>query len=307
MITNIQQYYDVNAGYFSEWLPKYLQYLHIHHYSEKTIASYGQVLRQFGYYLFILRTTGEIQPVRELTNKAYQRLDIDVEASSEEYELYLSFLVERFSYRQKTVYRIASTIQSFYRYIDRQTGSSFSLGSILEVEKPKVERIKSPYLSHGEVMNLLDNVDNTRDHLIIHLIYTTGIRVSELCAITIEDISAESQTIKIRGRGDKIRSVFIDEEILSTIKEYIGEKSSGPLFSGHENKQISPRTIQHIFKQYAPPGITPRTLRHSYAVKLYHQTGDIHMVQKNLGYASPKAMPDYQANIEDGGYQEIKF
>jgi integrase/recombinase XerC/integrase/recombinase XerD len=294
----------VDVGYFSEWLSKYLQYLQLHHYSEKTIASYGQVLRQFGYYLFILRTTGEKQPVREWLNKAHQRLDVDVLASPEEIELYLSFLVDNLTYRPKTVYRVISTIQSYYRFIERQTDNISTLNSVLKVEKPKVDKTTSPYLSHEEVMHLLDSVDNARDQLIIHLIYTTGVRVSELCAITIEDISHESQTIKIHGRGNKIRLVFIDNELLSIIMRYIGEKASGPLFLGHENKQISPRTIQHIFKQYAPPGITPHTLRYSYAVKLYHQTGDIHMVQKNLGYASPKTMPTYQNNTDEKNYQD---
>ena len=293
----------MNVGYFSEWIPKYLQYLQLHNYSEKTIASYGQVLRQFGHYLFILRTTGEDKPVREWMNKAHQRLDVDVKASSEEIELYLSFLIDALSYRPKTAYRVISTIQSYYRFIDRKTDNVYALSSALNVEKPKVERTISPYLSHEEVMRLLTSVDNVRDQLIIHLIYTTGVRVSELCAITIEDISCESQTIKIHGRGNKIRAVFINEELLQAIMRHIGEKTSGPLFLGHENKQISPRTVQHVFRQYAPPGITPHTLRHSYAVKLYHQTGDIHMVQKSLGYASPKTMPMYQSNIDEKSYQ----
>ncbi|MCL2459788.1 MAG: tyrosine-type recombinase/integrase [Euryarchaeota archaeon] len=284
----------MNAGYFSEWLSKYLEYLQLHHYSEKTIASYEQVLRQFGYYLFIMRTTGEKKPVREWMNKAHQRLDIDVMASPEEIELYLSFLVDSLSYREKTVYRIISTIQQYYRYIERQTNSASTLNPVSRVERPKIERTVSPFLSHEEVMRLLDGVDNARDQLIIHLIYATGVRVSELCAIAIEDISPTSQTIRIHGRSDKIRVIFIDNELLQTIMKYIGERTSGPLFLGHKNGQIAPRTIQHIFRQYAPPGITPHTLRHSYAKKLYHQTGDIHMVQKSLGYASPKAMPMYK-------------
>jgi len=252
------------------------------------------VLRQFGHYLFIMRTTGEKKPVREWMNKAHQRLDIDAMASPEEIELYLSFLVDNHSYREKTVYRIISTIQQYYRYIERQTNSASTLNPVSRVERPKIEKTISPFLSHEEVMHLLDSVDNARDQLIIHLIYATGVRVSELCAIAIEDISPESQTIKIHGRGNKIRVIFIDNELLATIMEYIGKRTSGPLFLGHKNGQISPRTIQHIFRQYAPPGITPHTLRHSYAKKLYHQTGDIHMVQKSLGYASPKAMPMYK-------------
>jgi integrase/recombinase XerC/integrase/recombinase XerD len=301
LITSIQQYNDVNAGYFSEWLSKYLHYLQLHHYSEKTIASYEQVLRRFGHYLFILRTTYEKKPVREWTKKAHQRLDIDVMTSSEEVELYLSFLIDCLHYRPKTVYRIISTIHSYYCYIERQTGSPSALTPVSSVERPKIEKTTSPYLSHEEVIQLLDSVDDARDQLIIHLIYGTGVRVSELCAITIEDFSFELQTVQIYGRGDKIRVVFLDNDLLMQITKYIGKRTSGPLFLGHKSRQISPRTIQHIFRQYAPPGVTPHTLRYSYATKLYQQTGDIHMVQKSLGYASPKTMSMYHGEEGENG------
>jgi len=301
LITNIQQYYEVNAWYFSEWLSKYVQYLQLHHYSEKTIASYEQALRRFGHYLFILRTTNEKKPTREWMKKAHQRLDIDVITSSEEIELYLSFLIDCFHYRPKTVCRIISTIHSYYRYIEQQTNNPSALNPVLGVERPKVEETASPYLTHEEVIQLLDSVDDARDQLIIHLIYATGVRVSELCAITIEDISFESQTVKIYGRGDKTRSVFIDKDLLLQISKYIGKRISGPLFLGQKNKQISPRTIQHIFRKYAPPGITPHTLRYSCATKLYHQTGDIHMVQKNLGYASTKALSMHHVEADGNG------
>ena len=305
LITDIQQYYEMNAWYFSEWLSKYVQYLQLHQYSEKTIASYEQALRRFGHYLFILRTTDEKKPVREWVKKAHQRLDIDVTTSPEEIELYLSFLTDCFHYRPKTVHRIISTIQSYYRYIELQTGSPPALNPVSGVERPKIEQTASPYLTHEEVLQLLDSVDDARDQLIIHLIYATGVRVSELCAITIEDISLESQTIRIYGRGDKIRVLFIDNDLLLQIAKYMGKRTSGPLFLGNKSRQISPRTIQHIFRQHAPPGITPHTLRYSYATKLYHQTGDIHMVQKSLGYASPKIMSMHHDEADGNGAIEF--
>lgn len=278
----------MNVGYFSEWLSKYLQHLQLHHYSEKTIISYEQVLRRFGHYLFILRTTDEKKPVQEWTKKAYQRLDIDVMTSSKEVELYLSFLIDCLHYRPKTVYRIISTIHSYYSYIERKTDSPSPLSPVSGVQRPKIEETVSPYLTHEEVIQLLDSVEDVRDQLIIHLIYATDARVSELCAISIEDISFESQTIRIHERGDKIRTVFLDNDLLLKITKYISKRTSGPLFLGHKSRQISPRTIQHIFRRYAPPGITPHTLRYSYAARFYHQTGDIHMVQKSLECASPK-------------------
>ncbi len=74
---------------------------------------------------------------------------------------------------------------------------------------------------------------------------------------------------------------------------FIGDRKEGPLFPGQMGKPISPRTIQFIFRQYAPEGITPHKLRHSYASELYSRSRNLKVVQENLGHSSIKTTEIY--------------
>jgi len=120
----------------------------------------------------------------------------------------------------------------------------------------------------------------------VRTIYATGVRVSELCGINVEDIDFEEHVIRIRGKGGKIRIVFIDDETLGEIRNYLEGRTTGPLFIGQNAKNLSPRTVQHIFRQYAPKGITPHKIRHSYASELYRRSKNLRVVQENLGHSS---------------------
>ena len=118
------------------------------------------------------------------------------------------------------------------------------------------------------MVRLIESIEDHRDRLIVRTIYATGVRVSELCAMNIGDIDFEDETIKVRGKGGKIRIVFVDHDTLEDMSTFIGNRIDGPLFLGQQGHHISPRSVQHIFKQYAPPGITPHKIRHSYASEL---------------------------------------
>jgi integrase/recombinase XerC/integrase/recombinase XerD len=87
--------------------------------------------------------------------------------------------------------------------------------------------------------------------------------------------------------------VFVDPQTLADIEELISDRLYGPLFYGQQKKGISPRTIQHIFKKYAPSGITPHKIRHSYASELYRRSKNLRVVQENLGHASIKTTEVY--------------
>jgi len=87
--------------------------------------------------------------------------------------------------------------------------------------------------------------------------------------------------------------VFVDEETLDEIAGLIGNRLSGPLFPGQTGNHISTRTVQLIFKKYAPPGITPHKIRHSYASELYRRSRNLRVVQENLGHASIKTTEVY--------------
>jgi integrase/recombinase XerC/integrase/recombinase XerD len=143
------------------------------------------------------------------------------------------------------------------------------------------------------VLRLLDSIDDPRDKLIVRTIYATGVRVSELCNMNIEDIDFDEHTIRIRGKGDKMRTVFIDDDTRADLLKFIGNRIEGPVFLGQQGKNISSRAIQHIFKNYAPTGITPHKIRHSYASELYKRSKNLRVVQENLGHTSIKTTEIY--------------
>ena len=161
------------------------------------------------------------------------------------------------------------------------------------IERPRIKQQEVKYLKHNQVLRLIDSIEDPRDKLIVRTIYSTGVRVSELCNMNIEDIDFDEHTIRIRGKGDKIRIVFVDDETLSGIRTFAGNRIDGPLFIGQQGKHISPRAIQHIFKYYAPPGITPHKIRHSYASELYRRSKNLRVVQENLGHTSIKTTEIY--------------
>jgi len=219
------------------------------------------------------------------------RLEVDVHINSKEIGEYLTFITSFYSYQSTTLNRILSTLSSFYRYLTIQEITPAN--PVPGIDRPKLKNKEITYLKHSQVIRLLSTIEDPRDHLIFRTIYATGLRVSELCSITIEDIDFEEQTIRVVGKGGKIRVVFIDAQTLSDMEQYIKNRIFGPVFIGQQNKPISPRTVQHIFKQYAPAGITPHKIRHSYASELYRRSKNLRVVQDNLGHASIRTTEVY--------------
>ena len=276
----------MQGDYFSEWLPRFLHHLRMRNYSPGTIESYGRVIRKFGYYLWIRRTKGAEKLGVYWEDLAHARLDTEVDTTPIIIDDFLAFLTSMRDYKATTLQRIISSLSSFYRYLFVQ--GAIETNPLPAVDRPRIKEKELKYLKHNQVMRLLDSIPKAdeRDRLIIRLIYATGVRVSELCGITISDIDFDDHTIRVLGKGGKIRLVFVDEDTLDEIDRFIGGRIDGPLFVGQMGHALSPRTVQHIFKQRAPDGITPHKIRHSYASELYRRSKNLRVVQENLGHSS---------------------
>jgi len=260
-------------------------------YSPKTISSYEQGIRYFGYYVWLMRNVREESLTGYWNDHSRLRLDTDVQIEPKVISEYLTFLSDLRTYNAKTLHRLISTISSFYRYL-------YSQGAVLQnpvvgIERPKVKGQELRYLKHSQVLRLIDSISNDRDRLIVRTIYATGVRVSELCSIRIDDIDFDEQTIRICGKGGKIRTVFIDPDTLDELGKFIGMRYSGPVFLGQQEHPLTPRTVQLIFKRHAPSGITPHKIRHSYASELYRRSKNLKVVQENLGHTSIKTTEVY--------------
>lgn len=281
----------MESGYFSEWLKSYRNYLRMRNYSPRTLDSYEQVIRHFGYYVWLRRNMDVTKLVFHWKDFENARLDTSVDVTPVMVNDFLAFVSSMQTYKPKTFHRIISTLSSFYRFLSTQ--GVVSINPLLGIDRPRIKQQEIKYLKHNQVLRLIDSIDDLRDKLIVRTIYATGVRVSELCNMNIEDIDFDEHTIRIRGKGDKIRLVFIDEDTLAEILSFIGTRTRGPLFVGQQGKHISSRAIQHIFKHYAPSGITPHKIRHSYASELYKRSKNLRVVQENLGHTSIKTTEIY--------------
>ncbi|PKG31971.1 site-specific tyrosine recombinase/integron integrase [Methanoregula sp.] len=281
----------MESGYFSEWLKSYRNYLRMRNYSPRTLDSYEQVIRHFGYYVWLRRNMDVTKLVFHWKDFENARLDTSVDVTPIMVNDFLAFVSSMQTYKPKTFHRIISTLSSFYRFLSTQ--GVVSINPLLGIDRPRIKQQEIKYLKHNQVLRLIDSIDDLRDKLIVRTIYATGVRVSELCNINIEDIDFDEHTIRIRGKGDKIRLVFVDEDTLAEILSFIGTRTNGPLFVGQQGKHISSRAIQHIFKHYAPSGITPHKIRHSYASELYKRSKNLRVVQENLGHTSIKTTEIY--------------
>lgn len=281
----------MDGGYFSEWLNSYRDYLRMRNYSARTLSSYEQVIRHFGYYVWIRRNVDPAKVAQYWTDFPNTRLDTDVTVKPAMITEFLGFLTSLRTYKPTTLHRVISTLSSFYRYLTTQ--GAVASNPMIGVIRPKIKEKELVYLKHNQVMKFIESIPDEKERLIVRLIYATGVRVSELSAMNIEDIDVEDHTIRVNGKGGKIRTVFVDGETLKDIDRFVGPRIVGPLFLGQQGKHISPRTIEHIFKKYAPPGITPHKIRHSYASELYRRSKNLRVVQENLGHASIRTTEIY--------------
>ena len=288
----------MNNGFFSEWLKSYRTYLRMRNYSARTIESYEQVIKHFAYYVWLRRHTEVTKLVIYWKDFENARLDTGVEVPPVMITDFLSFMSSMRTYKAKTFHRMISTLSSFYRFLSTQ--GAVVANPMMGIERPRVKQQEIRYLKHSQVLRLIDAIEDPRDKLIVRTIYATGVRVSELCNINIQDIDFEEHTIRIKGKGEKIRIVFLDDETLEGIRTFIGAAVDGPLFVGQQGKHISPRAIQHLFRHYAPAGITPHKIRHSYASELYRRSKNLRVVQENLGHTSIKTTEIYlHTDIEE--------
>jgi integrase/recombinase XerC/integrase/recombinase XerD len=281
----------MESGYFSEWLKSYRNYLRMRNYSPRTLDSYEQVIKHFGYYIWLRRNTDVTKLVFYWKDFEKARLDTSVDVTSVMINDFLSFVSSMQTYKPKTFHRIISTLSSFYRFL--YTQGVVNANPLTGIDRPRIKQQDIKYLKHNQVLRLIDSIEDPRDKLIVRTIYATGVRVSELCGMNLEDIDFDEHTIKIRGKGDKTRLVFVDDDTLADILKFIGNRIVGPLFVGQQGKHISSRAIQHIFKHYAPSGITPHKIRHSYASELYRRSKNLRVVQENLGHTSIKTTEIY--------------
>ncbi|KKW33421.1 MAG: Tyrosine recombinase XerC [Parcubacteria group bacterium GW2011_GWA1_53_13] len=149
-----------------------------------------------------------------------------------------------------------------------------------------------------------------RDRAILELFFSTGLRVSELCALN-RDLDLSRDEFSVRGKGEKIRVVFLSDDAKDAIKAY--EKKRGDveeaLFISTSNTRLTPRSIERIVKRYAIKAgitrkVTPHVIRHSFATDLLENGADLRSVQALLGHANIATTQVY-THITDKHLREV--
>ncbi|NQV90444.1 tyrosine-type recombinase/integrase [Candidatus Uhrbacteria bacterium] len=196
-------------------------------------------------------------------------------------------------------------LRSFLKYLARKDIISLAPDKIelARQEQRQVEFLEVEELDRLLIQPMLqsEGLVALRDKAILELLFSTGLRVSELSKLKIESINLKRDEFTVRGKGSKLRVVFLSSTAKETLKEYLGKRrdASPFLFVGHDRAKsgreasggLTPRSIQRLVERYAKSAgitkhITPHTLRHTFATDLLLGGADIRSVQSLLGHAS---------------------
>ncbi len=208
------------------------------------------------------------------------------------------------NYSKSTIARKLATLRSFYKFCVKR--NMISSNPVMSIRTPKQEKRLPKFLEYEEVKRLLETPPKdtwlgARDRAIMETLYSTGMRVSELVSLNIEDIDFLSEMVHIRGKGKKERVAPISASVLQSIQHYLEFRNkraqSNPnfdpkvLFVNKHGKRLSSRSVRRKMDKYLKmagldPSISPHTLRHSFATHMLNNGADLRSVQELLGHQS---------------------
>lgn len=260
----------------------YIDYLRVvRNYSDKTILSYYDDLTEYNEFL---------------GNNFITVLDINDDLVSK----YLKYLYER-RINKNSISRKLSSIRGFYNYLVKE--NIVKTNYFNEVSNPKKEFYLPKFLKNEEIDKIFsvcnsNNVYEERDTLIIELLYATGLRVSELVNIKIEDIDFNNGTIKVLGKGSKERMVIYNNHTKKAMDTYLNDgyhslnkRNNGYLILNKDGNKLSERYVRNIINKLVRRAnldikISPHTIRHTFATDMLENGSDLMTVKELLGHES---------------------
>ena len=214
--------------------------------------------------------------------------------------------------RRTSIARKLSAIRSFFGFLER---SGLIRGNpAADIGTPKLEKYIPNYLSVDEMFRLLErpkgrNPRELRNLAILELLYSCGIRVGELVGLNLSSLDFDERLLRVVGKGDKERIVPVGRRALKAVEDYLestkslrrgGEtgREKVPLFINLRGGRLTARSIGRIIKRYAlesalPFGVSPHSMRHSFATHLLDGGADLRSVQELLGHASLSTTQKY--------------
>lgn len=273
-------------------IDEFLDYLSVERNSSKlTIRDYRHYLEVFGEWFS-----------STLPGKSLKNLDLPTVRK------YRSYLNNRTDQKGMPIKRVTQNyyviaLRSFLKFLIK---SDFNTLEPTKIDLPKTESRSLKFLDREQIDRLVTMPDTsteqgTRDRAILELLFSTGLRVSELCKLNHQQVNLERREFGVIGKGGRARVVFISDRAAQWVGEYMAMRKDSykPLFirySGKENGEeggekmrLTPRSVERMVKKYVkaariPVDATVHTLRHSFATDLLSNGADLRSVQEMLGH-----------------------
>ncbi len=255
-------------------------------YSEHTLDAYSRDLAIF---------ISKVSPDHKLSLDDISKLDV------RDFRYFLSQRAAQYI-NKSSMSREISAIKNFFKWLDIQVGIKNPAISV--ISSPRQAKVLPKALDAEDSFEVLDEVQfiasstwqGLRDRAIFTLLYGCGLRISEALSLNVGDISAQSEFLRVKGKGNKERIVPLLPIIWQNIEAYLAKSpyhlSVGePLFLGARGERLSPRIIQRQMQKLRgrlglPDTLTPHALRHSFATQLLAQGVDLRSIQELLGHSS---------------------
>lgn len=248
--------------------------------SDNTLAAYRSDLAKFRH--FLLQRNTDMDAAKALDIVAYQ-----------------SHLAE-LQRAKTTTARIVSSLRRFYDYL--QQAKLMAINPMSQISQPKLDKKIPTSLSLEQVEALLNAPDaedaiEMRDLAMLELLYATGLRVTELVSLTMDQLSLTQGVVRVVGKGNKERLVPMGEQAVECLTQYINHSrasllkvNSDIVFPSRRGQKMTRQTFWHRIKHYAVLAgihneISPHTLRHAFATHLVNYGADLRVVQLLLGHS----------------------
>jgi len=280
--------------------------------SEKTIENYTRYLD------FFLDYIGKNKDVTEINLNDIKNYRIHLHRKEDE-------LGKRLSVKTQNYYLIA--VRAMFRYMLKQDVEVMAPDKI---ELAKVDDRVVDFLTREELERLFSAVNlssrtGRRDRAILECLYSTGLRVSELCNLNRDQVDLKRKEFAVKGKGKKVRIVFLSDRAVEYIRDYLGRRQDNysPLFISASNRsagvvdvtgkgemfRLSRDTVEKAVQKYRRnagivKNVTPHTLRHTFATELLKNGADIRSVQEMLGHVSITTTQIY-THVTHGKLKEI--
>lgn len=282
------------SGNTDALVERFIAYLRAErHYSERTVGVYQPSLLDFKAFAMSMAQGGNADTPAEAFDWAL--------VSSEDIREWVVGMMDR-GIKPATVNKRLSALRSFFRFLMQE--GKVSVNPTLKVRGPKKEKRLPSFVRERDMDHLLDGItfpdtfEGVRDHLILLIFYSTGMRLSELVGLTTRSFDFHTNTVRVLGKRNKERIIPFGAELRQALLDYLDMRARMPvasqseaLFFGKQTPRINRREVERVVKHYLSMVTTisrrsPHVLRHSFATAMLNHGADIEVVKQLLGHES---------------------